>query len=169
MLGERYDSDAGRAMAQRIAAAMRDHAYRTSIGLAEEKGAFPLFDQRYLASKFVQRLPDALRADLGQRGIRNSHLLSIAPTGTISLAFADNASNGIEPAYAWTYERRKRDRDGEFESFTVDDHAYRMFRELHGGAALPAAFVSALDISRSITRKWSQRCSRSSIPPFRKP
>ncbi len=147
MLGERYDSDAGRAIAQRIAVAMRDVAYRTSIGLAEEKGAFPLFDQRYINSKFVQRLPASLRADLGRLGIRNSHLLSIAPTGTISLAFADNASNGIEPAYAWTYERRKRDRDGNLESFTVDDHAYRVFRELHGGAVLPPAFVSALEIS----------------------
>ncbi len=106
-----------------------------------------MFDQRYVDSKFVQRLPDAIRADLGRRGIRNSHLLSIAPTGTISLAFADNASNGIEPAYAWTYERRKRDRDGNFESFTVDDHAYRLFRALHGSAALPPAFVSALEIS----------------------
>jgi len=147
MLGLRYDSDAGRTMAQGIAAAMRDQSYRASIKLAAEKGAFPLFDQRYLASKFVQRLPDAIRSDLGKYGIRNSHLLSIAPTGTISLAFADNASNGIEPAYAWTYERRKRSRDGEFESFTVDDHAYRRFRESHGDVALPAAFVSALDIS----------------------
>ena len=147
MLGLRYDSDAGRAMAQSIAAAMRDHAYRASIELAVEKGAFPLFDQRYLASKFVQRLPDAIRSDLGKRGIRNSHLLSIAPTGTISLAFADNASNGIEPAYAWTYERRKRNRDGEFESYTVEDHAYRQFRESHEAAALPAAFVSALEIA----------------------
>jgi ribonucleoside-diphosphate reductase alpha chain len=147
MLGLRYDSDEGRALGQRLAAAMRDQAYRVSIDLAGEKGAFPLFDQRYVASKFVQRLPEAIRSDLAQRGIRNSHLLSIAPTGTISLAFADNASNGIEPAYAWTYERRKRNRDGEFETFSVDDHAYRLFREQNGNASLPASFVSALEIS----------------------
>jgi ribonucleoside-diphosphate reductase alpha chain len=48
---------------------MRDHAYRASIELAVEKGAFPLFDQRYLASKFVQRLPDAIRSDLGKSAL----------------------------------------------------------------------------------------------------
>ena len=147
MLNLRYDSDGGRALAQRIAMTMRDEAYRASIDLAAEKGAFALFDARYLESKFVQRLPQAVRDDIGKRGIRNSHLLSIAPTGTISLAFADNASNGIEPAFAWSYERKKRDRNGAFESFTVDDHAYRMYRSLRGDAALTPAFVSALEIS----------------------
>jgi ribonucleoside-diphosphate reductase alpha chain len=147
MLNLRYDSDGGRALAQRIAMTMRDEAYRASVDLAAEKGAFALFDARYLESKFIQRLPQAIRDDIGKRGIRNSHLLSIAPTGTISLAFADNASNGIEPAFAWSYERKKRDRNGAFESFTVDDHAYRMYRSLRGDAALTPAFVSALEIS----------------------
>jgi ribonucleoside-diphosphate reductase alpha chain len=146
MLGLRYDGDAGRAFAVRIAAALRDHAYRASIDLAIEKGAFPLFDARYLSSAFVRRLPPELRTALAEHGIRNSHLLSIAPTGTISLAFADNASNGIEPAYAWTYQRRKRNRDGEFEEFTVEDHAHRVYRSLHGDAALSDAFASALEI-----------------------
>ena len=147
MLGVRYDSEAGRASAARIAATMRDAAYRASIDLAEEKGAFPLFDQRYVESRFVKRLPDPIRNDIRARGIRNSHLLSIAPTGTISLAFADNASNGIEPAFAWSYQRKKRDRDGAFEEFAVEDHAFRLFRTLHGDAALPDAFVSALEIT----------------------
>ncbi len=147
MLGVRYDAEAGRGLAQSIAATMRDHAYRASIDLAAEKGAFPLFDQRFVESRFVQRLPSEIRDDIRARGIRNSHLLSIAPTGTISLAFADNASNGIEPAYAWSYRRRKRRQDGAFEEFTVEDHAHRRFRAVHPGAELPDAFVSALEIS----------------------
>ncbi len=147
MLGLRYDGDDGRAMARRIAEALRDAAYRASIDLAREKGAFPLFDARYLDAKFVQRLPPELRESIRAHGIRNSHLLSIAPTGTISLAFADNASNGIEPAFAWSYQRRKRERDGRFATYTVDDHALRLFRHLHGDAELPNAFVSALQIS----------------------
>ncbi len=146
MLGLRYDTDAGRAVAQRIAAAMRDTAYSTSVELAREKGAFPLFDERFVESKFVQRLPKAIREKIAVQGIRNSHLLSIAPTGTISLAFADNASNGIEPAFAWRYQRKKRAADGTFETFDVDDHAYRLYRQLHDTSALPAAFVSALEI-----------------------
>ena len=147
MLGIRYDVDDGRVFAQRIARAMRDQAYRASIELAREKGAFVLFDARFVDSRFVQRLPAAIRDDLRAHGIRNSHLLSIAPTGTISLAFADNASNGIEPAFAWSYQRKKRGRDGAFEEFAVEDHAYRVYRSLRGAAVLSEAFVSALDIA----------------------
>ena len=110
LLGLRYDSAAGREMARRIAETMRDAAYRASVELAREKGAFPLFDAAsYLeAGTFASRLPPELQASIRAHGIRNSHLLSIAPTGTVSLAFADNASNGIEPAFSWTYLRKKR-------------------------------------------------------------
>ncbi|TMH70193.1 MAG: ribonucleoside-diphosphate reductase, adenosylcobalamin-dependent, partial [Betaproteobacteria bacterium] len=89
---------------------MRDRAYRASSDLARERGAFALFNaDMYLSgSGFAARLPQELKALIRRQGIRNSHLLSIAPTGTISLAFADNASNGIEPPFSWTYTRKKR-------------------------------------------------------------
>jgi len=133
-LGLRYDVDDGRAMSARIAETMRDAAYTASVEIAQSKGAFPLFDaKQYLASpRFASRLPDAIKTAIGEHGIRNSHLLSIAPTGTISLAFADNASNGIEPAFSWTYTRRKRMPDDTMKEFAVEDHAYRVFRHLHG-------------------------------------
>ena len=147
MLGLRYDADDGRAMAARIATELRDAAYAASIALAREKGAFPLFDaDRYLQGQFIGRLPPALRDAIRTHGIRNSHLLSIAPTGTISLAFADNASNGIEPPYSWTYQRKKRTADGGTRSYEVADHAWRRYRQLHGEAALPASFVTALEM-----------------------
>ncbi|MET0210192.1 MAG: adenosylcobalamin-dependent ribonucleoside-diphosphate reductase [Burkholderiaceae bacterium] len=147
MLGLRYDSDEGRAMAARIAAELRDAAYAASIELAREKGAFPLFDaDKYLRGQFVTRLPQLLLDGIGAHGLRNSHLLSIAPTGTISLAFADNASNGIEPPYSWTYQRRKRTADGGTRSYEVCDHAWRLYRQLHGDAPLPPAFVTALEM-----------------------
>ncbi|MCA1858294.1 adenosylcobalamin-dependent ribonucleoside-diphosphate reductase [Massilia oculi] len=148
MLGLRYDSDAGRAMAARIAETLRDAAYATSVALAREYGAFPLFDaERYLEGRFTARLPDWLREAIRRYGIRNSHLLSIAPTGTISLAFADNASNGIEPPYAWSYQRRKRTADGGWRSYAVEDHAWRLYRQLgHDSAVLPPAFVTALEM-----------------------
>jgi len=147
MLGLRYDADEGRAMAARIAAELRDAAYAASIELAREKGAFPLFDaDKYLRGQFVARLPQALLDGIRAYGIRNSHLLSIAPTGTISLAFADNASNGIEPPYSWTYQRRKRTADGGTRSYEVCDHAWRLYRQLHGDAPLPPAFVTALEM-----------------------
>jgi ribonucleoside-diphosphate reductase alpha chain len=147
MLGLRYDADEGRTMAARIAAELRDAAYAASIELAREKGAFPLFDaDKYLRGQFVGRLPQALLDGIRAHGIRNSHLLSIAPTGTISLAFADNASNGIEPPYSWTYQRRKRTADGGTRSYEVCDHAWRLYRQLHGDAPLPPSFVTALEM-----------------------
>ena len=149
MLGLRYDTDAARAMAARISEVMRDRAYLASSELAQERGAFPLFDaDKYLAGRFVSRLPEHVRAAIRQHGIRNSHLLSIAPTGTISLAFADNASNGIEPPFSWTYDRLKRMPDGQKVTYAVEDHAWRLYKSMGGDVGhLPPAFVTALEIS----------------------
>ncbi|TWG39289.1 ribonucleoside-diphosphate reductase class II [Acidovorax delafieldii] len=147
MLCLRYDLPEGRTMAARIAECMRDAAYAASVDLAREKGAFPKFDARgYLAEgTFASRLPESLKTAIHQHGIRNSHLLSIAPTGTVSLAFADNASNGIEPPFSWMYKRKKRESDGSTTEYAVEDHAWRLYRELGGDVeALPDYFVSAL-------------------------
>ena len=149
MLRLRYDTPEGRTMAARIAEHLRDAAYTASVALAREKGAFPKFDaDGYLASgTFASRLPQALQKSIRTHGIRNSHLLSIAPTGTVSLAFADNASNGIEPAFSWMYKRKKREADGSTSEYAVEDHAWRLYRELGGDVEqLPDYFVSALEM-----------------------
>ncbi|WP_186424997.1 adenosylcobalamin-dependent ribonucleoside-diphosphate reductase [Cupriavidus metallidurans] len=149
MLGHRYDTDAARSLAGRISETMRDHAYLASVELAEEKGRFPLFDaDAYLSGGFVSRLPEPIRDAIREHGLRNSHLLSIAPTGTITLAFADNASNGIEPAFSWTYNRRKRMPDDSYRTFEVADHAWRLYRHMGGDVEqLPESFVTALQMS----------------------
>ncbi|MCP5268868.1 MAG: adenosylcobalamin-dependent ribonucleoside-diphosphate reductase, partial [Zoogloeaceae bacterium] len=110
MLRLRYDRPEARSMAARISEHMRDTAYLASVELAKERGAFPLFNaELYLSGgNFASRLPADVKTEIRKHGLRNSHLLSIAPTGTISLAFADNASNGIEPPFSWTYNRKKR-------------------------------------------------------------
>jgi ribonucleoside-diphosphate reductase alpha chain len=160
MLGQRYDSPEGRATASKIAQFMCHEAYRSSVELARRHGPFPLFDaERYLAApRFASTLPKDLQAEIRRHGIRNSHLLSIAPTGTITLAFADNASNGIEPAFSWSYTRMKRMPDGSRKAFTVYDHAFRRWRAMQpdaeaidaamaaGRQVLPEAFVSAQDM-----------------------
>jgi ribonucleoside-diphosphate reductase alpha chain len=88
------------------------------------------------------------RPKIRKHGLRNSHLLSIAPTGTISLAFADNASNGIEPPFSWTYNRKKRMADGTLKEYAVEDYAWRLYKHLGGDVAkLPDYFVTALEIS----------------------
>jgi ribonucleoside-diphosphate reductase alpha chain len=150
MLNLRYDTDAARTMAARISEVMRDAAYEASADLAKERGAFPLFNADLLLAggRFAARLPAPLREKIRAQGLRNSHLLSIAPTGTISLAFADNASNGIEPAFSWTYTRKKRQPDGSFKEYAVEDHAWRLYRHLKGAdAPLTPAFVTALEMS----------------------
>jgi ribonucleoside-diphosphate reductase alpha chain len=150
MLGLRYESEAARGMAATIAEVMRDEAYLASVELAQEKGAFRLLNKnKYLAApRFASRLPEKLKGLIREHGIRNSHLLSIAPTGTISLAFADNASNGVEPPYSWLYQRKKREHDGSQKIYDVEDHAWRLYRHLGGDMnGLPEAFVTALEIS----------------------
>ncbi|MBL0122081.1 MAG: ribonucleoside-diphosphate reductase, adenosylcobalamin-dependent [Betaproteobacteria bacterium] len=150
MLTLRYDAQPARDMAGKISACLRDAAYAASTALAKERGAFPLFNaDLYLSGgNFASRLPDALRKSIREHGIRNSHLLSIAPTGTISLAFADNASNGIEPPFSYTYTRKKRTADGMHKEYAVEDHAWRLYRHQGGDVSnLPDYFVTALNIS----------------------
>lgn len=150
MLGLRYDTPQARAKASEISILMRDRAYLASVELAKERSAFPLFNaDLYLSGgNFASRLPAEIKDAIRKHGIRNSHLLSIAPTGTISLAFADNASNGIEPPFSWTYTRKKRMPDGTHKEYAVEDFAWRLYRHLGGDVdRLPPSFVTALEIS----------------------
>lgn len=132
MLNLRYDSPAGRAMAAQITEFMRDEAYRASVELAIERGPFPLFDaDKFLEEgTFASRLPDDIKESIRRHGIRNSHLLSIAPVGTISLAFFDNASNGIEPCFSYAYNRTKKMPDGSKCVYPCEDHAFRAYLSL---------------------------------------
>ena len=150
MLRLAYDTEEARAMGSKISEYLRDRSYMASVELASERGAFPLFNaDLYLSGgNFASRLPQEVKDKVRKHGIRNSHLLSIAPTGTISLAFADNASNGIEPPFSWTYTRKKRMADGTHKEFRVEDHAFRLYKFINGeNAKLPPWFVTALEIS----------------------
>ena len=124
-LGFEYGSSAFITQLETIMEVIRDTAYKSSISLALEKGPFPLFDQRYLDSDFAKTLPDDIRQDISNYGIRNSHLLSVAPTGTISLS-ADNVSSGIEPVFSYYYDRTIITFDGP-KTERVEDYGYRVF------------------------------------------
>ena len=117
-------------------AAIRRAAYLASVELAQEKGAFPLFDRdAYLAGETIGELDaGCARRASPRHGIRNALLTSIAPTGTISL-FADNVSSGLEPVFSFSYTRKVLMPDGTRRDEEVSDYAYRLFRPLKGDEA----------------------------------
>ena len=149
MLKVKYNSQEGLEVARAISIVMRDAAYEASSDLALEKGSFPLFDaEKYLAGEFVSALPERIKEKIRVQGIRNSHTLSIAPTGTVSLAFGNNTSNGIEPPFSYGYTRTKRMADGTKMDYDVEDFSYRLFKELFGkDEPLPDYFVTALEMT----------------------
>lgn len=147
-LGFAYGSDEFITFQHLIMGFIRDHVYSASIGLAKEKGAFPLFDAgKYLQSEFAETLPPSIRKEIKKHGIRNSHLLSIAPTGTISNV-ADNVSGGIEPPFSLFYDRKVQTFEGE-KTERVSDYAYREWG-VAGRTALelsPAEHVKVLTVA----------------------
>jgi ribonucleoside-diphosphate reductase alpha chain len=146
MQGLAYDSNEGREFAARVLGTMRNAAYEASVQLAEEKGSFPLFNaDAFLDRPFTHRLPEYLRDEIRRKGIRNSHLLAIAPTGSISL-LGGNVSAGIEPVFAATVSRRVRRLSGDYDTIGMDDYAFRLWHE-GGGEGLPPGFVTAGELS----------------------
>ena len=124
MCGFPYASDEFNKFTHEIMKQLRDHCYSASSDLAKEKGSFPLYDKdKYMKGKYIATLPDWVKEKIITNGIRNSHLTSIAPTGTISLT-ADNVSSGIEPPFSMFYDRTIQKFDGH-DIQRVEDYAYR--------------------------------------------
>jgi len=144
MLGLRYGDDASLAFAGDTMRTICHAAYRASIADAEEKGSFPDFQREpYLAAPFVRSLPEDIRDGIARHGIRNSHLLSVAPSGTISL-LAGNVSSGVEPVFAPEYRRTVLETTGATRRFPLRDYAVRLWRQQTGNAdAMPDALVTA--------------------------
>ncbi len=151
MLGIPYGSTEAVQLAGEVMQRITESAYRTSVELAREKGAFARLDRdRHLAAPFIRHLPEDIRTGIARHGIRNSHLTAIAPTGTISL-LANNVSSGIEPVYRFEYKRRIREADGTLTEHPVADYAYQVYRRLKGvDAPLTPAFVTADEIAPAL-------------------
>ena len=143
MVGLRYGSDQAAAQTEGWMHAIARAAYLASVDLAREKGAFALFQaEGYLASGTMEAMDADVRAAIRAHGIRNALLTSVAPTGTISL-YAGNVSSGIEPVFAYAYNRKVLQKDGTRTEEEVVDYAVGLWRDLHGDAPLPAHFVNA--------------------------
>ena len=161
MLGLRYGSDEAARQTERWLHAIARAAYLASVDLAREKGAFPLFDaEGYLASGSMQMMDADVRAAIGEHGIRNALLTSIAPTGTISL-YAGNVSSGIEPVFAYSYTRKVLQKDGSRSEEDVTDYAVQLWRDKFGDAELPDYFVNAQTLApldhvrmQAAAQKW---------------
>jgi ribonucleoside-diphosphate reductase alpha chain len=125
-LGYTYGSDDFLVYLNSLLRDFTNAVYKASSELAREKGAFPLFvAKEYLNGKFIQQLDKDVREHIETWGIRNSHLTSIAPTGTISLV-ADNISSGIEPVFSYGFDRTIQTYEGPRVE-RVEDYGLRVF------------------------------------------
>lgn len=126
ILGHPYASEGFLEFERKVLTVLRDTAYLTSSQLAKEYGVFPMYSRGdYAESKFIKTLPKKIQAEIYLNGIRNSHLLSLAPTGTISIT-ADNVSSAIEPVFAHEVTRTIDSFDGP-QTFQIPDHAVKFF------------------------------------------
>lgn len=123
-LGIPYGSDEAKEFEEELLQFIANRLYKSSASLAAEKGPFPLFDkEKYLQGEFIKKLDPDVQEDIAACGIRNSHLTSIAPTGTISLT-ANNVSSGIEPVFSHHYDRTIQTFEGP-KVERVEDFAFR--------------------------------------------
>jgi ribonucleoside-diphosphate reductase alpha chain len=142
LLGLDYGTEAARAAAGQVMATIADASYAASIALAREKGGFPALDpDLHAEAPFVRRRGADIVADLRRFGIRNSHLLAIAPAGSISL-LAGNVSSGLEPVFARDYVRTLHGSDGQLQQAVLRPYSVMRWQE-EGRAGQPPALVTA--------------------------
>lgn len=123
-LGKPYGSPAYLRWQDKVLKTLANESYRASAMIAKEKGTFPLYEPEMLFGGFMSRLDDDVIDLINKHGLRNSHLTSIAPTGTISIS-ADNVSSGIEPVFSTHYDRTVIDDEGLQRVERVSDYGYR--------------------------------------------
>jgi ribonucleoside-diphosphate reductase alpha chain len=112
MMKIKYDTQEALDETEKMMRVIRDESYRTSVGLAQEKGAFPLFNwEGYAKSKFVEALPQDIKDAIKEHGIRNSTVITVPPVGTGSIVA--QTSSGIEPIFCTSYRRRVKNHDGD--------------------------------------------------------
>lgn len=161
--GPRYGDPDFVARLDEILAVISHVVYEASVELAREKGSFPLFDpDAYVESGFVKTLPSALREMIARHGIRNSHLLSIAPTGTISLC-ADNVSSGVEPVLDYTVRRMINYSDGPRVE-RISDYG-RRFLGVDGRVAADVTTRQHLEVLKTATARVDSAVSKTCVLP----
>jgi ribonucleoside-diphosphate reductase alpha chain len=145
-----YGSNRGNEIVDQVFEVMATTAYRESVELAKEKGAFPFLDtledgvERFVNRGYMQMMPEDIREGVLKHGIRNSHLLTVAPTG--STGSMVGCSTGLEPYFSFKYYRSGR--LGKF--MEVNAEIVQEYLDANPDAdpnELPAWFVSAMQLS----------------------
>ena len=131
-LGLRYGTDEATEFAEKVQRTLALAAYRSSVEMAKERGAFEIFDwKREQKNPFILRIKEAdpeLYADMKKYGRRNIACLTIAPTGTVSLM--TQTTSGLEPVFMPVYKRRRKvNRDDENANITFTDENGDAFEE----------------------------------------
>ena len=141
-LGIKYGSEKSLEFLDRLFATIRDEAYKASVYLARDKSPFPAFNAKlYLQESFARTLPARIRMMIKEHGIRNAVMLTVPPTGTISMVHG--VSSGIEPIFAAMYMRRFRVANTWAEEVVLDP----LFKEyIEQGKPLDL-FVGAYDVT----------------------
>ncbi|NIK12427.1 ribonucleoside-diphosphate reductase alpha chain [Alkalibacillus almallahensis] len=150
-----YGSQEGNELVDQIFETIATTAYRTSIELAKEKGSFPFLigetkeetqalRERFINTGYMQKMPNDIKQGVLDHGIRNSHLLTVAPTGSTGTMVG--VSTGLEPYFSFTYYRSGR--LGKFIEVKADI-AQDYFKENPEANQdeLPDWFVTAMDLS----------------------
>jgi ribonucleoside-diphosphate reductase alpha chain len=119
-----YGSDEFVGVLEDILSTIKNEAYLVSADLAAEKGAFARYSsEHYSRAPFIRRLRGDVQDRIFKKGLRNSHLTSIAPTGTISFCL-DNISSGIEPVFSISGKRVVQMPSGPV-TFDTEDYGYK--------------------------------------------
>lgn len=147
-LGLRYGTEQATEFAEKVQRTLAIEAYRSSVNMAKERGAFQIFDwEREQNNPFISRIrkeDPALYEDMKKYGRRNIACLTIAPTGTVSLM--TQTTSGLEPVFMPVYKRRRkvnkddenanitfRDENGDaFEEFVVYHHKFVEWMKING-------------------------------------
>ncbi|RJQ27426.1 adenosylcobalamin-dependent ribonucleoside-diphosphate reductase [Candidatus Parcubacteria bacterium] len=143
----RYGSPESLGFIEKVYKLIRDEAYLASIEAAKEKGVFPKFDkEKYPQGKFIQTLPKNIVAKIKEFGIRNSIILTQAPTGSTSLMA--NTTSGIEPVFEFEFIRRDRLGEHVVRHYLYEDWYKKHEQEVKDGKTKkPDWFVSANELS----------------------
>lgn len=150
-----YGSPEGNVLVDKVFETIATTAYRTSIELAKEKGSFPFLNgetaletnrlrQAFIETGFMKKMPEDIRKSILENGIRNSHLLTVAPTGSTGTMVG--VSTGLEPYFSFSYFRSGR--LGKFIEVNAD--IVQEYLEMHPEADkdnLPSWFVTAMELA----------------------